>query len=51
MLWPSTGNKVKTTDDIEYALNYASKIAGILGTVIIIGDKIGAWGDIELTKF
>jgi ApbE superfamily uncharacterized protein (UPF0280 family) len=47
----STGNKVKTTDDIEYALNYASKIAGILGTVIIIGDKIGAWGDIELTKF
>lgn len=47
----SVGNKVKTPKDIEYALNYASQIKGITGAVIIVRDKIGAWGDIELTKF
>jgi len=47
----STGNKVKTPNDIESALNYASTIDGVSGAVIIIGDKIGAWGEIELTKF
>jgi len=47
----STANKVKTPRDIEFALNYASTIDGVFGAVIIIEDKIGAWGEIELTKF
>ena len=45
------GNKVKKPGDIENALKYASEIEGINGAIIIIEDKIGAWGDIELTSF
>jgi len=47
----STGNRVKTPNDIEHALNYASNIEGVTGAIIIIDDKIGAWGDIELARF
>ena len=47
----AVGNKVKKPDDIESALKFASGIEGVNGAVIIIGDKIGAWGDIELTGF
>lgn len=47
----ATGNLVKTPDDIEKAVNFASKIKGVEGVVIIIGDKMGAWGDIKLIPY
>jgi Uncharacterized conserved protein len=44
----ATGNIVKTHDDIEKALNFAAGIEGIEGALVIIGNKLGAWGDIKL---
>ena len=44
----ATGNIVKTKDDVEKAIDYAKSVKGIDGALVIIGDKIGAWGKIEL---
>jgi ApbE superfamily uncharacterized protein (UPF0280 family) len=42
------GNLVKSADDITTALDHGQKINGVSGIVIIMGDKLGAWGDVEL---
>ncbi|MBL7091918.1 MAG: UPF0280 family protein [Candidatus Omnitrophica bacterium] len=44
------GNMVKTADDIEKTLNFVKDKPEIKGTVIIVGDKIGVWGDIKIVK-
>jgi uncharacterized protein len=43
------GNMVKEESDIEKAIEFGSKIEGVLGIVIIIGTKMGAWGQIEFS--
>lgn len=43
-------NRVKSASDIEEALDFASKIDGIDGALIIIDDSLGAWGKIELVR-
>ena len=42
------GNRVKTADDIEKGLNFAKKIKGIKGVLIIKDDQLGAYGSIKL---
>ncbi|CAN2039061.1 Thiamine biosynthesis protein ApbE [Candidatus Magnetomoraceae bacterium gMMP-15] len=42
------GNMVKKAVDIEKAIEFAKTIHGISGLLIIIGDKMGMWGDLEL---
>jgi uncharacterized protein len=42
------GNLVRNEDDIPPALETINKIEGILGALVIIGEKIGAWGAVEL---
>lgn len=42
------GNLVSTAQDIEKGLNYAKCIPEVKGALIIVGDKIGAWGEIKL---
>ncbi len=44
------GNRVQGPGDLEEALGFARKIEGITGVLLICGDKIAAWGDIELQK-
>ena len=44
----ATGNLVKSKSDIEKGLEYAQSIKGIIGTLIIVDDQFGAWGDIEI---
>lgn len=44
------GNRVKTEEDINEAINWIKGIEGIVGAVICINDKLGVWGDIELVK-
>ncbi|MDD5451346.1 MAG: UPF0280 family protein [Desulfovibrionales bacterium] len=44
----AVGNVVKGKRDIDSGLSLAKDIGEISGVVIIVGDKIGAWGDIEL---
>ncbi|MDD5680472.1 MAG: UPF0280 family protein [Candidatus Omnitrophica bacterium] len=43
-----TGNRVNTPEDFNKAIDYARAIKGILGVLIILGDKMATWGDIEL---
>jgi ApbE superfamily uncharacterized protein (UPF0280 family) len=42
------GNQVKKPGDIKKALNLGSGIPGVKGIVIIIGETMGAWGQIQL---
>lgn len=44
------GNMVKKADDIATALEVAKRFQGISGLVAIMGDKLGAWGDLDLVK-
>ena len=43
------GNETKKIDDINQALEIGAAIEGVNGIVIIHGEQLGAWGDIELT--
>lgn len=43
-------NMVKTAEDIESAIHAARLISDLKGIVIIIGDKIGFWGAVELSS-
>jgi len=42
------GNIVQGEEDISPALEKVHKIKGILGTAVILGDKLGVMGDVEL---
>lgn len=42
------GNLVHSAADIRAALDRAQAIPDLLGAVIIIGDQMGAWGQVEL---
>lgn len=42
------GNETKNGYEIDTALEIGAAIEGILGIVIICGEQLGAWGDIEL---
>jgi len=44
------GNRVQGPDVLENALEFARKIEGITGALLICGDQIAVWGDIELQK-
>jgi ApbE superfamily uncharacterized protein (UPF0280 family) len=46
----ATCNRVKRSQDIDEAIDFARGIGGIRGVVIIIGGDIGAWGDIKLCE-
>ena len=42
------GNKVKSISDIEYAIAEGKGIANIRGVLIIVREKMGMWGDLEV---
>jgi len=44
----SIGNRVRKERDIKAALESGAEIEGVLGILIIVGDKLGAYGAIEL---
>jgi len=44
----SIGNLVVSAEYVEAGLEKMQEIAGITGGVIVAGDKLGAWGDINL---
>jgi ApbE superfamily uncharacterized protein (UPF0280 family) len=46
----AVGNVVKEKKDIEWALERGKKITGVLGVLIILGDKMGVWGNMKLTQ-
>ncbi len=42
------GNEVGKGGDIGPALELAAKIPGLSGVVIVVGEELGAWGQVEL---
>jgi hypothetical protein len=44
----SIGNRVKTKKDVRKAIDYGKTIEGVEGVIVIVGDEIGVWGDIEI---
>jgi hypothetical protein len=44
----AVGNRVQGPSDIAAAIAFARGIEGITGAVLICGDRIGAWGSVEL---
>lgn len=44
----SIGNRVRAKADIQKAIDFGKRMAGVKGLVIIMGDEIGLWGQVEL---
>jgi hypothetical protein len=44
----ATGNIVKSEDDIDRALSFVEHSGEVTGAIILIGRKMGVWGDVEL---
>lgn len=41
-------NMVNSKDDFKKAIAFARKIKGVFGVVIILGDNLASWGEIEI---
>ena len=46
----AVGNLIQEKKDTERGLERGKEIEGVLGTLIIVGEKMGVWGNIRLTK-
>jgi ApbE superfamily uncharacterized protein (UPF0280 family) len=44
------GNMIKGKKDLDKAAAWAKKTKGLLGGLIILGDRMAAWGDIDLVR-
>ena len=44
------GNRIGKISDLERVGPWAEEIGGILGGVVIVGDTMASWGDIELVE-
>jgi ApbE superfamily uncharacterized protein (UPF0280 family) len=46
----SIGNEIQNEDDIPAGLKMAESIPGLLGVVVLLGERMGIWGNVELVK-
>jgi ApbE superfamily uncharacterized protein (UPF0280 family) len=46
----SIGNLIDSPADIEGAIEAGRRIKELSGIVIIIGEKVGMWGDLEIVS-
>lgn len=46
----AVSNIVQSANDIPAAIELAQSIDGVTGVVIIVGDKLGVWGQVKLSK-
>ena len=44
------GNEIKKAEDLDHALTIAKGLSGIIGVVIVMGPRLGAWGEIKLER-
>jgi uncharacterized protein len=42
------GNRIQGAEAIAPALEWVASVPDLLGAVVIVGDKLGAWGQVEL---
>jgi ApbE superfamily uncharacterized protein (UPF0280 family) len=43
------GNRIQSSQEIQAAINWGKKIAGVRGLFVIVDQAMGAWGDLEVT--
>ena len=43
------GNAIKKKEDIPRAIDEGKAFPGVIGILVILGDHIGLWGDMEIT--
>jgi hypothetical protein len=43
-------NQVRGENDIHQAIAFAQQVEGVSGVIVMLGEKIGAWGDVELVS-
>ena len=46
----SLGNIVKKKDDIPIAIEKGRQFAGVIGILIVLGENLGIWGDVDIVK-
>ncbi len=46
----AVGNTVKDKKDIDSGLERGEQIEGVLGALIIFGDRVGVWGKMKVTR-
>ena len=44
----SIGNRVQSKTDIQQALDFGKQLEGVTGVIVIIGDAIGMWVELEV---
>lgn len=44
----ATGNLINDENDFEKAVEFVRKIKGVRGILVILGDRLAAWGDVQL---
>ncbi len=44
----AVGNRVRAAADIPTAIHWAQRIPGVLGLLIVVEEKMGAWGAVEV---
>ena len=42
------GNRVQSKRDIDRALEFGRNIHGVQGLAIVVGDRLGVWGEVEI---
>jgi hypothetical protein len=42
------GNRIHSRQDISAGIEFAKRIAGVSGVMIVIAEKVGVWGDMEM---
>jgi ApbE superfamily uncharacterized protein (UPF0280 family) len=46
----AVGNIIQEKKDIEWGLEKGKEIKGVSGALIIVGEKMGVWGNVRLTR-
>jgi len=46
----SIGNEIQNEADIQVGLKTAESISGLTGVVVLVGERMGIWGNVELVK-
>lgn len=42
------GNRVRDPEDVDRAVEAARGVHGVLGVVVVLGERLGAWGNVHL---
>lgn len=41
---------MKSEDDVGAALEEARTFSGVIGVLIVLGNRLGVWGDVDLIR-